>query len=314
MARDAETQVQPVGAARAVRTALAAAALNAIQLPLSVTQVETVALPLDDMIGRIPQGALPLPLFRQGELIGYAVMSANLAAACVTWQTTGALLIDEDDGRALTPVDFALCRPVVAAMMDGLAASLAQTELEKWPPDQLVVGQAMGRQRRLLLDLPDSNYRCLTLQVRLEQDIEELVLDIVLPEQVAAADPAAPPAEDKAQTGSFAELAAGLPVTLHAQLCRFELPVKTALGLCVGQTLPLHGADIDRVAVLAIDGAKVANARLGQAAGMRAVRLQPAPPLSLTELPHQHASADQSRAVALAGGRSDQPREANAVS
>jgi flagellar motor switch protein FliM len=67
------------------------------------------------------------------------------------------------------------------------------------------------------------------------------------------------------------------PAALQAVLHKMHLTLGYVDGLQVGDVLPLSGATVGSVRLFAPDDVMVGKARLGQSAGMRAVRIQ-APP------------------------------------
>ena len=70
---------------------------------------------------------------------------------------------------------------------------------------------------------------------------------------------------------------------------RLRLPLAIAEALKVGQVLPLLELDIGDVSLEASDGSRIANCRLGQSGGMRAVRVEPKPEISMEEGGHFNA-------------------------
>jgi flagellar motor switch protein FliM len=89
-------------------------------------------------------------------------------------------------------------------------------------------------------------------------------------------------AEDMAEQVSNAQ------VRLDAVLTRLSLPLSRVVGLAVGDQLVLNAAALDKISLEGLDGRKMAEGRLGQNRGLRAVRLTiglsagrgPAPPLA----------------------------------
>jgi hypothetical protein len=61
--------------------------------------------------------------------------------------------------------------------------------------------------------------------------------------------------------------------TLDAVLVRMQVDLADLMGLGVEDVLPLFGASLETVQLEAADGRRVATARLGQARGMRALRI-----------------------------------------
>ena len=63
-------------------------------------------------------------------------------------------------------------------------------------------------------------------------------------------------------------------------VARVSLPLSRLMDLQVGELMALPRAGIDRISFEGLDGRAVAEGRLGQNRGMRAVRLTPAEPVA----------------------------------
>jgi flagellar motor switch protein FliM len=71
----------------------------------------------------------------------------------------------------------------------------------------------------------------------------------------------------------LAEQLSGAEVRLEAVLTRVSLPLSQVVGLSVGNQLVLNAAALDKISLEGLDGRKMAEGRLGQNRGLRAVRL-----------------------------------------
>jgi flagellar motor switch protein FliM len=71
----------------------------------------------------------------------------------------------------------------------------------------------------------------------------------------------------------LAEQLSGAEVRLEAVLTRVSLPLSQVVGLSVGDQLVLNAAALDKISLEGLDGRKMAEGRLGQNRGLRAVRL-----------------------------------------
>ena len=65
---------------------------------------------------------------------------------------------------------------------------------------------------------------------------------------------------------------------LQAVLTRMTVPLASVMALQPGEVLALPSAALDRISFEGIDGRKVAEGRLGQNRGLRALRLTPPAP------------------------------------
>jgi flagellar motor switch protein FliM len=68
-------------------------------------------------------------------------------------------------------------------------------------------------------------------------------------------------------------------------LHRMSQPLSAVIALRVGDVLPMGMASVDRVGFEGLDGRRIAEGRLGQNRGMRAVRLTP--PVTMAAPPAQ---------------------------
>ena len=73
------------------------------------------------------------------------------------------------------------------------------------------------------------------------------------------------------------------PTEVESIIGRLRLPLAIEETLKVGQVLPLLELDIGAVSLNASDGSCIATCRLGQSGGMRAVRVEPKPEISMEE-------------------------------
>ena len=62
------------------------------------------------------------------------------------------------------------------------------------------------------------------------------------------------------------------------------MPIAQAQTLRVGQVLPLSGCTVHSVRMVSADGRDVGAAKLGQSGGMRAIRIETAPPADMMDL------------------------------
>ncbi|MVX47484.1 flagellar motor switch protein FliM, partial [Rhodobacter sphaeroides] len=98
-------------------------------------------------------------------------------------------------------------------------------------------------------------------------------------------DEAPPPLTDFG--AALAEQVMAVDCRLEAVLGRITLPLAQVLDWQPGDTVPLPQATLDHILFVGLDGHPVAEGRLGQHRGMRAVRLAPMaaadPPPALPE-------------------------------
>jgi flagellar motor switch protein FliM len=98
----------------------------------------------------------------------------------------------------------------------------------------------------------------------------------------------------------LAEQIEGAPCALDAVIHRLQCPLSSVIALQVGDVLPLGMASVDKIGFEGLDGQRVAEGRLGQNSGMRAVRLALRPQVAAPQTQASDAIIDLQR-VAAAG-------------
>ncbi len=278
-----EAAVNPLTSSRAVRLAVTKAANDTVGLVLTVQGVAEEVTGLDDMLGSLPDDLMLVALERQGLLAGLIALDMEMRAAVLEMETMGALLATPADLRAPTHTDKMLCDPLLTAFLSAFPAAVVDTPLEGWA-DGVSPGEKIQNTRAAGLVLEDREYRVVRLNMELgvaERQAQMVIaLPIVQSDDVAVMPPV--PAVD--WTGTLQDNIADAPACLDALLHRFPVSLATAQALQVGSVLRLPGCSVSSVRLLAPDGQVVAQAKLGQIGGYRAVRLETAPAAQLADL------------------------------
>ncbi|WP_108816123.1 FliM/FliN family flagellar motor switch protein [Loktanella sp. Alg231-35] len=273
----------PLTSSRAARLALTKSADSAIGLVLTVTSGAEETATLDDMLGALSDDLLLIGLGRAGTREGLVSVDLQLRAAIVEMQTVGALIDQPATDRAPTLTDCILSEPLLTTFLTAFPAAVIGTPLEGWA-DGVELDDRFKGVRSAGLMLTDCKYRIVRMNVDLGVAERQGQIVIALPLVETAAPEVAVDPDPVDWDATFLDTVQAAPATLEAQLHRFTVPLATIQGLTVNQVLPLPGCTVDTVQLRAVDGgATVAVAKLGQLGGMRAVRLQPAPPPQLTE-------------------------------
>ena len=171
--------------------------------------------------------------------------------------------------RSVTAADAALARPLLAVLLSEIEEATAGTTLAGWLRGPRLAARLPGAREAAML-LPDGPYRVVRLTLDLgmggRQGLAILLLRIAVPQtDLAVQDAAAPPTVGPHVLGSQA--------MLDAVLHRLRLPLTEVEGFQVGQLVALPGVTVASVRIEA-GGADLGPARLGQVAGMRAVRIE----------------------------------------
>ncbi|MEL6685037.1 MAG: FliM/FliN family flagellar motor switch protein [Pseudomonadota bacterium] len=278
-----EVAENPLTSSRAVRLALTKAANDTVGLVLTVQSVAEEVTGLDDMLGTLAEELMLVGLERAGALTGLIALDMEMRAAVVEMETMGAVLTQRAEARAPTLTDKTLCDPLLQAFLAAFPLAVQDTPLQGWM-DGVTLGGKVESTRAAGLILEDCDYRIVRLNVDLGVAERQAQLVIVLPlvQTTAPAEPVpeAPVDWDK----TFHDSVSDAPASLNALLHRFPVSLATAEALQVGSVLPLPGCTVNSVRLLSPDGAEVAQAKLGQMGGYRAVRLEAAPVPQLAEL------------------------------
>ncbi|MCB4455472.1 FliM/FliN family flagellar motor C-terminal domain-containing protein [Leisingera sp. McT4-56] len=254
---------------KALRRSVARAAADLCDLPMAVLAARQSNRLSDDLAGQLSDKDLLVVLDCPQGRMGAACMDAATVTALIQQQTIGAVIGKAPDERHYTPTDAAMTAEFlertfakVVAMLDGQA-------------DQaLFSGYRYGAQvetvRSLVLGMEADDYRVIELNIDLACGAMQGVMKLILPE---------PTAEEMTggQGGSQGPSLGGnldsIRAELTAVLCKMRVPLQDFAGLKVGDTLPLDSAFLYETDLLTIGGKPVAQGRLGQMNGARAVRL-----------------------------------------
>lgn len=281
--------------ARAFRLAVTRAAERSIGLPLAVLGVAEEEGLLDDLLSRLEEGLLLLSLSEGDAVVGFVALDAEARAAAVEIQTLGRVSSTSPDDRAITAADIALARPLLSAVVMEVGVALAGTVLSDWVRAPAPAGRLSGAREAAVL-LPDGRYRVVRLTLDLGAGGRQglLLLQIRLPSPEPEADaPKTPEATVATQV-----MAAHAPI--EAVLHRLRISLAEAESLELGQVIALPGVTVASVRIEA-SGRDLGPARLGQVAGMRAIRFEAPLAPRLDDIPMPRDSSRDLRLLTETG-------------
>ncbi len=288
----------PLTTSRAVRLALVKAASDAGGLVLTVASTGDDVGRLDDLLGGLDKGLMLVGIHRKGALAGFVAVDMQLRAAMLEMQTMGRLSDHAADDRPATGTDKALCDPLLAGFLAALPPAVKGTGYEGWV-DDVTLGDRLADSRLAGLLLKDGDYRVLRMTVDLGAADRQGAVLLALPMQAQpVAEPVAP-AKAVDWDSAFAAAVHGAPASLTARLHQFTMTLGQAQSLRVGDVVPLPGCTVSSVRLIAPDGRTVAQAKLGQLAGHRAVRIELAPPAQMHDLVGGDNAADMALALGI---------------
>lgn len=272
----------PSGAERSLTRAAVKAISTAAGLSADFGAVAERRLPLDEGLERLPEGGYVALVADAAGATGLVAMDEGLFAALVEAITLGHLPAQAPPPRRPTATDAALLaavvEPILADAGEGQGWRIARpiTDLRLLPA---LLEEGAYRLTQAPVALSDGGGRrggVLTLLLALPGDAPR-----PRPGGPGAALPEAEPARASVEAAVMAA-----PAQLDAVLGRVSLPLSQLMALRPGHRFELPLAQLEEVQVVGLDGRTQALARLGQARGMRAVRLlafcdsagRPAPP------------------------------------
>jgi flagellar motor switch protein FliM len=280
-----------MSSAKALRLSLARAADTLFDLALTVATVEQQRARLDQIDGILPEDGLILLLDGSGGARGAVCLDQQMMAALIEVQTTGRVRKGTAQPRPPTRTDAAMMAPLVDALMDGVDAEMG-AEVDGYQPRGFCFGDRVDDLRSLALTLDAPAFEHFRVTVDLGPGAKTGWLDLLLP--VRADPPKRPAASDRSapDTAQMSDVILGAPVVLDAVLARLSLPLREACALKPGQTLPLDRETLTATRLVTAGGHLVAEARLGQVNGWRALRLVSAHAAPLPDLAEPAPRAD----------------------
>jgi len=268
---DALPELEGPSPKRQLRRALGRAADTAVGLSAALLNFTEEELEAEKLIETGPENWVVIGLRDAGSvgLTGLFLLDPALRSALVEQQTMGHLLPASKDERKVTRTDAVLAQHFakqllaemdVAGFGDGVLPSAGY---EMGPMDDL---RAAG------LVMMQGLYCTWRVTIQLGGGDRQGEILIATRHKVEATRK-----QPKTQSNWTASLRGALeeaPADLDAVLTRMPLTVQKVEEFEVGQVLHLAGTTVGSVMLMGPDGKMAANARLGQVAGKRAVRIQ----------------------------------------
>lgn len=252
---------------KALRRSLARAAADLCELPLGVIAARQANATPEDIAGHLSDRDLLIVLDGPMGRMGAASLDAALVTALIQQQTMGQVLGLGSEGRNYTPTDAAMMAEFLERTFEKVT-SLLEGEGDR----KTFAGYRFGAQiedvRNLALGLEGEDYRVIRVTVDLAGGMMQGELVLVLPEPKGEADTG-----DSVVGRSLGANMNSMRAELSAVLCKVRVPLRKFAALKIGDCIPLDHAFLYETDLLAINGQVVAQGRLGQMNGARAVRL-----------------------------------------
>jgi flagellar motor switch protein FliM len=267
------------GADRGWRLSLARAARDGMGLALDVSRQSISRHSLAELIELLADQSLIVILDEdQGDGLGLLVMAPPVLAGLTEMLTMGRITPAPSPARKPTRTDAAMVSDLIDAALTGLEAVLAGEADHTWAKGYRYAS-FLDDPRPLSLLLDELPYRVIRAEVQLAGGAKSGEVLLALPDERRAArqQSALPQPQDAARVAAFAQdLSAQVDAVecrLDAVLARIKLPLARIMALTAGEVLPLPTAALDRICLEGIDTVALAEGKLGQHRGMRAVRL-----------------------------------------
>lgn len=253
---------------RAVRLSLSRAAKQELSLQLAVLGVRQARQGQADLADGLNPSWLAILLDGPDQQPGALCLDTAFVRAVVQHQTMGKVLAQPESERRFTATDAAMTAPLIDAMLDQLGAAEDASDA-----GLSLMGFGFGARVAstddLLLSLTAEWYRRFQVTADLGGGAVQGQMVLILPECAPSEDAQT----DAAPAGpALGESFGVVRAELTAVLCRLRLPLNDLAGLRGGDVIPLPLDKFDQTELVTLNGEVVALCRLGQLAGMRAVR------------------------------------------
>ncbi|TCP38046.1 FliM/FliN family flagellar motor switch protein [Rhodovulum marinum] len=203
---------------------------------------------------------------------GLAVYSPELALALLEWRLLGMLSAEAPEARPLTATDAAILADLTDPLLTRFGAAMAARPGCDWAVGYMQ-GATVEDPRHVPLILPSGGYHGFRITLRLGEAGRGGELFLAVPETHAPAPPKprkeeGPPWPDALKVGVL-----GAELVLNAVLWRTRLPAAVVGRLKPGDLLPMPATALTEVRLEAPGRVTVAEGRLGQSNGERAIKI-----------------------------------------
>ncbi len=264
--------------AKALRLALARAGQAVPGLDLTVEKLDEARRSLAELLDLPPERALLAMIEGPGEGLGLVAISPGMLTALIEMMTTGRAGTGEPAARKATRTDAAMTAGMVDRILAGLETDLASSLDVIWAGG-FRYASFLDDPRPLGLLLEDVPYRVFQADLSFARGQRRGEVLIALPAEGRGAPPkaVAKQAARAAPAVRLADVVMTAPATLSAVLHRLTIPLSAVLGLRAGDLVPIPATALERIVLEGVDGRRLAEGKLGQNRGSRAVRLNPQP-------------------------------------
>lgn len=264
-----EHQARAMTPNKALRLGLALAAEKGMDLALDVTDVRHVKLPHRAVEVTLDNDSLLILLEGQNGEPGAVAMDMQVMAGLVEFQTLGQVVPKPVTDRVPTKVDAALVTPFLEDALMRYVRMLAEEGEAPYWLQHYKFGAMMHSTRTLSLAMTAQDYQMFVLDVKLERGKKSGTMALLFPDvQVLVNEP-----DENAETDAekFQNGVKEASTVLTAVVGKISMPIAKIQALQAGDVLPLKEKAMQKATLEALTGEEIAEVRIGQLNGMRAV-------------------------------------------
>ncbi|MCO6382708.1 hypothetical protein GTH22_08255 [Oceanicola sp. 502str15] len=237
---------------------------------------------LAELLDELPENGLYALLEGPEEAQGVMVLDNALMGALIEQQTAGKLATGTPTARKPTRTDAALCADWIDGVLGAVEEIFAEAAEASWLSG-FGFSCHLADARPLGLMLEDEPYRVLEFALDLGSGARKGTGKLILPalgrapegRPAASGEAGAAPSLDEkvAWERRLESQVMDAEVTLLAVLHRCDRSIGEVLGFAPGDLLALPEGVVGKLRLETADGTAISRGRLGQSAGVRAVRL-----------------------------------------
>jgi len=273
-AKPGHSETVAMSPANALRKSIVRGAQSFDGLVAAVTQFSETRVGLSRVVQDLPEQALLMLMENANGAVGLAIVDTQFLAATLEHSTTGRVVPNPADARAPTRTDAVIVSSLindVLALFDELVAAI-----ENAPgATGFRYVRALDEPRAITLALDEMPYRKYDLTVDFGRGAKLGRLQLVFPWFNANAEQL-DGQRSLAWKTTLRDSVLRAEAPIDAILHRFAMSLSDVTDWSIGTVVPIPAEALEDVSLEGQDGKRVASAKLGQATGMRAVRILPA--------------------------------------
>ncbi len=257
--------------AKAMRRGLTRALERCIGLEATVLGFEQDRLGLAALVGSLESNRLIFMTQRKCGAIGLGIWDMTAVSAVVEHMVTGRVVPGPAEDRTPTATDAAVLRDMFDRIMQQFDETLSAMETAP-PVTGFRASSIMENARAVELALEEMDYRRYVISVDFSGGAKTGELQLIFPWHPEFGT-SAQLSQSRRWSREWQAAVKSSRARLDAVLCRLPMPLEQVGEMRVGDLIKLPRSALDAVSIEGADGQAVATGRLGQAQGMRAIRL-----------------------------------------